>query len=136
MPSMNMAVKIDGRGCSPAAESRMARSTKYAASVVASRATIKLVTKLATLDWKVESQELATPPPGSGTLTPNELNQLSSGWRVRKTTAQNIHFVKPPPIRKLVPPPSRRRLMPANTKHSKAAEGASSNKTFTMSFKS
>ena len=38
------------------------------------------------------------PPPGSGTLTPNELNQLSSGWRVRKMTAQKIHFVKPPPI--------------------------------------
>ena len=97
---------------------------KNAASVVARRATTKLVTKLATLDWKVASQELAIPPPGDGTLTPNELNQLSSGWRVRNTTAQKIHFVKLPPIRKLVPPPSRLRLMPANTRHSNAAEGA------------
>ena len=78
----------------------------------------------------------ATPPPGSGTLTPKEVDQLSRGWSVRKTTAQNIHFVKPPPITKLAPPPSRRRLMPASTRHRKAVEGASSNKTFTISFKS
>src|SRR5208282_1501692 len=136
MPSMNMAVRIDCKGFPPAAESRIARSTKYAASVVASRPTTKFVTKLPTSDWKVASHEVLIPPPGSGTPTPNELNQPSNGCRVRNTIAQNIHFVKLPPMTKLIPPPSRRRLMPANTRLRQAADGASSNKTFTMSFKS
>ena len=59
---------------------------------------------------------------------PNEVNQLSSGWKVRKTTAQNIHFVNPPPIAKVIVP-SRRRLTPASTSDSKAADGASSSRT-------
>src|SRR6266436_1582960 len=83
--------------------------------------------------WKLESQPVAMPPDGSCVETPNELNQLSSGWRVRKITAQNIHFVNPPPIAKVIVP-SRRRFTPASTKDRTAAEGASSSRTEMMSF--
>src|SRR6266536_6144265 len=78
--------------------------------------------------WKVESQPVAIPPDGSCVETPNEPNQLSSGWRVRKITAQNTHLVKPPPMAKVIVP-SRRRLTPASTKDRTAADGANSSRT-------
>src|SRR2546427_4187993 len=78
--------------------------------------------------WKLETQPVAMPPDGSCVETPNELNQLSSGWRVRKITAQNIHLVNPPPMAKVIVP-SRLRLTPASTKDRTAAEGADSSRT-------
>src|SRR5207244_1755402 len=60
------------------------------------------------------SHGVLIPPPGRGILIPNEENQVSSGCSVRNTTAQNIHFVKPPPMANTVPP-SRRRVTPAST---------------------
>src|ERR1700731_501709 len=68
------------------------------------------------------------PPPGKSILIPNEENQVSSGCRVRNTTAQNIHFVKPPPMANTVPP-SRRSVTPASTSETRAAEGASNSKS-------
>src|SRR5271167_4991511 len=121
-----MAAITEGNGCPPEAVSRIARRTKYAASVVASRVITKLLTKFDMSVWNEFSHDVPIPPPGSGTATPNERNQLSSGVRVRKTTDQNIHLVKPPPIRKLVPP-SRRRLIPASTSETNAAGVASAN---------
>src|SRR6516162_6547878 len=85
--------------------------------------------------WNEFNHEVPIPPPGSGTLTPNEPNQLRSGARVRKTADQNIHLVKPPPIRKLVPP-SRRRLIPASTSETSAAGVASASRVLMMSFSS
>ena len=130
-----MAAITEGSGCPPEAVSKIARSTKYAASVVASRDMTKLLTKLETSIWNEFSYDVPIPPPGSGTATPNELNQLRSGVKVRNTTDQNIHLVKPPPIRKLVPP-SRRRLIPARTSETSAAGVANANSVLMMSFSS
>ena len=74
------------------------------------------------------SHGVLIPPPGRGILIPNEENQVSSGCSVRNTTAQNIHFVKPPPIANTVPP-SRRRVTPASTSETRAADGASKSKS-------
>src|SRR6266568_3523125 len=74
------------------------------------------------------SHGVLIPPPGRGILIPNEENQVSSGCSVRNTTAQNIHFVKPPPIANTVPP-SRRRVTPASTSETRAADGASNSKS-------
>src|ERR1019366_5735894 len=130
-----IAASTDGSGCPPDAVSRTARKIKYAPSVVASLAMTKLLTKFETSDWNEFSHDVPIPPPGTGTLIPNELNQLSSGVKVRKTTDQNIHLVKPPPIRKLVPP-SRRRLIPARTSETSAAGVASRSRVLMTSFKS
>src|ERR1700756_5255797 len=73
-------------------------------------------------------QGVLIPPPGRGILIPNEENQVSNGCNVRNTTAQNIHFVKPPPIANTVPP-SRRRVTPASTSETSAADGASKSKS-------
>src|SRR6266852_256322 len=81
------------------------------------------------------NQPVLIPPPGSGTPTPNEGNQLSRGWSVRKTIAQNIHFVKLPPIANVVTP-SRRRLIPASTSDRNAADGASKSSSEITSFRS
>jgi len=62
--------------------------------------------KFATSVWNDASQGVPIPPPGSATPTPNVLNQPRSDWSVAKTTAQNIHFVKPPPIMKVLLLPS------------------------------
>ena len=74
------------------------------------------------------SHGVLIPPPGRGILIPNEENQVSSGCSVRNTTAQNIHFVNPPPIANTVPP-SRRRVTPASTSETRAADGASKSKS-------
>src|SRR6266542_5216108 len=124
---------MDGSGCCPDAASSTALNTKNAASVGTSRCTTKLVMNCERSDWKFDNQPVAIPPDGSGTATPNAVNQLSSGCRVRKTTAQNIHFVNPPPMAKVIVP-SRRRFTPASTKDRTAAEGASSSRTEMMSF--
>src|SRR6266852_1420048 len=81
------------------------------------------------------SHGVLIPPPGGGILIPNEENQVSSGCSVRNTTAQNIHFVKPPPMANTVPP-SRRRVTPASTSETRAADGASRSKTEMMSLSS
>src|SRR5208282_1084146 len=130
-----MAARIEGNGWPPDAVSRMDRSTKYAARVVTMRPTTKFDTKFETSDSKEFSQDVLIPPAGTGAATPNEVNQERSGPRVTNTTAQNIHFVNPPPIRNVVPP-SRPKLMPARTKATKAAAGASCNRTWIMSFRS
>src|SRR5215469_2887190 len=126
---------MDGSGCCPDAVSSTARNTKNAASVGTSRCTRKWLANCETSDSKFASQLVAIPLDGSGTATPNAVNQLSSGCKVRKTTAQNIHFVNPPPIAKVIVP-SRRRLTPASTNDSSAAEGANSKRTEITSFKS
>ena len=46
---------------------------------VAIRPTTKLVTKFDTSVWRDANQCALMPPPGSGTGTPKELNQLRSG---------------------------------------------------------
>src|SRR5215469_6028943 len=126
---------MDGNGCCPDAASSTARNKKNAASVGTRCWTTKLLTNCETSDWKFASQVVEIPPDGRGTATPNEVNQLSSGCKVRKTTAQNIHFVNPPPIAK-VSVPSRRRLTLASTSESIAADGASSKRTEITSFSS
>src|SRR5208283_916853 len=113
----------------------MARNTKNAASVGTSRCTTKLVTNCATSACRLASHPVEIPPLGSGTGTPNEVNQLSSGWSVRNTTAQNIHLVNPPPMANVIVP-SRRRLTPAITRDSSAADGASKSRTEIMSLSS
>src|SRR5258708_35762211 len=110
---------MDGKGCPPPATSRTALNTKKAASVGARRAITKFDMKFATSVWNDASQGVPIPPPGSATPTPNVLNQPRSDWRVAKTTAQNIHFVKHPPIMKELHT-SRPRLIPANTSESRA----------------
>src|SRR2546425_13321307 len=74
------------------------------------------------------SHGVLIPSPGKGILIPNEENQVNRGCRVRNTTAQNIHFVKPPPMANTVPP-SRRRVTPASTSETSAADGASNSKS-------
>src|SRR5258708_15778313 len=81
------------------------------------------------------SHGVVIPPPGKGILIPNEENQVNRGCRVRNTTAQNIHFVKPPPMANTVPP-SRRRVTPASTSETSAADGASNSKSEMTSFSS
>src|SRR5262249_3003670 len=95
----------------------------------------KVGDELRNIGLKVREPPCPIPPDGRGTFTPNDVNQLKSGCRVRKTTAQNIHFVNTPPIAKVIVP-SRRRLTPANTSDSSAAEGASSSRTEITSFNS
>src|SRR5437667_3677902 len=97
---------------------------------------MKLLTKFVMSDSSAANHDVLTPPPGSGTATPNELNQIKSGCRVRKTTHQNIHFEKPPPRTKVTPPPSLRKLIPPSTRQTTAAAGASRSSTLMMSFKS
>src|SRR5713226_7523633 len=81
------------------------------------------------------SHGVPIPPPGRGILIPNEENQVSRGCSVRNTTAQNIHFVKPPPMANTVPP-SRRRVNPASTSETRAADGASKSRSEMTSFSS
>src|SRR5579864_2741732 len=81
------------------------------------------------------SHGVLIPPPGRGILIPNEENNVSRGCSVRNTTAQNIHFVNPPPIANTVPP-SRRRVTPASTSETSAADGASKSKSETTSLSS
>src|SRR6185437_6468785 len=86
-------------------------------------------------DANEASHELPIPPDGNWAATPNKENHPSRGVRVANTTAQNIHFVKLPPIRNFVPP-SRLKLIPARTRATRAAGGASYKSTWTMSFNS
>src|SRR6266496_2151662 len=81
------------------------------------------------------SHGVLMPPPGRGILIPNEENHVSSGCSVRNTTAQNIHFVKPPPMANTVPP-SRRKVTPASTSETRAADGASKSRSEMTSFSS
>src|SRR5437870_4764977 len=97
---------------------------------------MKLSTKFVMSDSSAASHEVLMPPPGSGTATPNELNQIKSGCKVRNTTHQNIHFEKPPPRTNVIPPPSLRKLIPPSTRQTTAAAGASRSSTLMMSFKS
>ena len=135
MPNKNMAAIMDANGFSPAAVSRIVRSTKNAASVGTIRPTTKFVTKEAMSDWTPASHGVLIPPFGSGKAIPNEENHVKSGWSVRNTTAQNIHLVKLPPIANVVAP-SCRRAMPASSSEIKAAEGASSSSNEMTSFSS
>src|SRR5437879_13893577 len=101
------------------------------------RCTTKLVTNCDTSAGKLASHSVAMPlgeteGRGRGTATPNEVNQLRSGCSVRKTTAQNIHFVNPPPIANVIVA-ARRRLTPASTSDSIAADGAGSSSAETTS---
>src|SRR5262249_30727783 len=73
------------------------------------------------------------PDDGNCVDTPNEPNQLNSGCRVKKITAQNTHFVNPPPMVKVIVP-SRLRLSPASTKDRTAADGAKNSSTEMTSF--
>src|ERR1700731_2342262 len=79
------------------------------------------------------SHGVLIPPPGKGILIPNDENQVNSGCRGINRTAQNIHFVKPPPMANTVPP-SRRRVTPASTSETSAADGASNSKSEMISF--
>src|SRR5579862_715732 len=123
--SRNIAARIDGNGCPPWIVSRTARSTKKAASDVASRVTTKLLMKFARSAWRFAIHPVPTAPPGNGAGTPNEGNHEMSPGSVVKTMAQNIHFAKFPPMT-AVGPPSRRKLIPPRIRQSTAADGASS----------
>src|SRR5450432_1072429 len=73
----NMAERIDSSGLLPAAVSRIARTTKNAASVGMMRATTKLDTKFWRSAWRLASQgELMVVPVPAGKLVlmPNEEN--------------------------------------------------------------
>src|SRR5215471_20809653 len=83
----------------------------------------------------LESHGVLMPPPGSGSAIPNDENHVNSGCIVRKTTAQNIHLVKPPPMTNAVEP-SCRRAMPASTSETNAADGASRSSNKMTSFSS
>src|SRR6266404_4240810 len=123
---------MDGKGCPPEAASRMDWRTKYAASVVTILPATKVVTKLDTSDSNEPSHEVPIPPAGNGVATPNELNHPSRGPSVTNTIAQNIHLVKLPPMRNVVPP-SRLKLIPARIKATREAAGASRRRTWMMS---
>src|SRR5579872_2329229 len=83
----------------------------------------------------VASQGVLMPPLGSGRAIPKDENQVSNGCRVRNTTAQNIHFVKPPPMTNAVEP-SCRKATPASTRETNAADGASKRSNEMTSFSS
>src|ERR1700752_5002347 len=104
VPSKNIAARMDGKVCPPEGAARIACRTKYAARVAAIRPTTKFITKLDTSDCNEPSHEVSIPPAGNGVATPNELNHPTRGTSVANTTTQNIHFVKPPPMRNVVPP--------------------------------
>src|SRR5579872_3600715 len=81
------------------------------------------------------SHGVPIPPLGRGRAIPKDENHVRSGCRVRNTTAQNIHFVKPPPITNAVEP-SCRSAMPASTRETNAADGASRRSNEMTSFNS
>src|SRR5579863_10495401 len=81
------------------------------------------------------SQGVLIPPLGRGRAIPKDENHVRRGCRVRNTTAQNIHFVKPPPITNAVEP-SCRSAMPASTRETNAADGASRRSNEMTSFSS
>src|SRR5579864_8378234 len=81
------------------------------------------------------SHGVPIPPLGRGRAIPKDENHVRSGCRVRNTTAQNIHFVKPPPITNAVEP-SCRSAIPASTRETNAADGASRRSNEMTSFSS
>src|SRR5579871_1812498 len=121
----NIADKMERSGLSPALASRIALTTKKAASVGTMRLTTKSVTKadrLVSMPFIQLEFTLAAVPVGRLVLMPKDENHPINGVRVRKTAPQSIHFPNPPPA-PMLPSPSRLRLIPARISDTTAAVG-------------
>src|SRR5271163_3726511 len=98
------AATVEARGFSPAAPSRHALRTKYAARTGTNFATTIWLTKFVKMVCMLASQLVPIDPLPDGTVMPCAAIHDRSCGSVRNTTVHNTHFPVRPLTWKLVPP--------------------------------